>query len=126
MLSGLFRLAAPLLALTVAASAEPPGAASGVAHLTVPAGAETSLKVVASLPVSSVLVARGEPVTKGALLVQMDVRSLERAVGEARDRLAVEQKQSRGASSMRTPPARSNTDQLTVNQDEMAAMSDLL
>ena len=114
------------LLLAHAASGEPAGAAVGVARLAVPTGAETVLKVAASLPVRSLPAAPGAPVSKGALLVEMDVRSLERAVGEARDRLAEEQHKSRGQSSTRRPASRSNTNQLIVNPDEMAAMSDLM
>lgn len=114
------------LALTLAAPGAATGPATGVARLEAPAGAETVLKVVASLPVLAVPVAPGDPVAKGTVLVEMDLKSLERAVGEARDRLAEEQQKSRGRSSTRVPASRGNTDQLIVNQDEMAAMSDLM
>ena len=119
------RISSAGLFLTLALAV--PGAASvlvsGVARVEAPTGAATVLKVVASLPVIALPAVRGEPVTKGALLVELDVRSLERAVREARDRLAAEQEMSRGRSSARTA-TRANDSQM--NQEENTAMSDLL
>ena len=104
--------------------AEPETAISGVARLRVPTGGFTALKTVETLPVRALPVAAGEPVRKGAVLVDLDLAKLQRELDETSRELRLLQDEARRRVSGRE--SRSASEELDLVMRQADAQRDLV
>ena len=104
--------------------AEPETTVSGVARLRVPTGGITALKTVETLPVRALPVAAGEPVRKGAVLVDLDLAKLQRELDETSRELRLLQDEARRRVSGRE--SRSASEELDLVMRQADAQRDLV
>lgn len=105
-------------------SAGPETAISGVARLRVPPGSLTTLKSVETLPMRALPLAAGEPVRKGAVLVDLDLAKLQRELDETSRELRLLQDEARRRVSGRE--SRSASEELDLAMRQADAQRDLV
>ena len=128
------------LLFAFAAAASPAHAADavgGIARLQAPPSAVKPIKAVANLPVRATPVAPGQPVEDGALLVEMDLETLEKELAMRRQELASIQEDKRyratnkevrrgGGGSSNLAQGPDNSIEMELVQKEANATRDLL